>query len=142
MKYDPIIGKCRREVLKALKDGRLKKGPCARCGSIKRIEGHHPDHRKPLEIIWLCHTCHSRLHLVESGAFSRNGKIQGDRNRDSGFLEKIRRKGKRLGAFSLGGKRGGATNVKSGLAFKLPHLRWHVNRGIINPSCKFCMEEN
>lgn len=37
--------------------GRIKKGMCQVCKSNK-VEGHHPDHNKPLEVIWLCKTHH------------------------------------------------------------------------------------
>jgi hypothetical protein len=35
---------------------------CARCGSTWKIERHHPDYSKPLNIVPLCHTCHVREH--------------------------------------------------------------------------------
>jgi hypothetical protein len=41
--------------------GRLEKQPCAVCGEAK-VEGHHEDYRKPLEIVWLCHRHHRGAH--------------------------------------------------------------------------------
>lgn len=49
--------KARRDVHNAVRDGRLIKLPCEMCGETK-VEGHHPDHSKPLEVQWLCHTHH------------------------------------------------------------------------------------
>lgn len=35
---------------------------CSRCNSTVKIEGHHEDYSKPLEIIWLCESCHQEHH--------------------------------------------------------------------------------
>ena len=44
---------------RALRNGLLKRpDKCSRCGLIGKIEGHHPDYDKPLEVIWLCRKCH------------------------------------------------------------------------------------
>ncbi len=32
----------------------------------------------------------------------------------------------------------GRKNIDSGHIYKLNHLRWHINRGIVNPNCKLC----
>lgn len=39
-----------------------KEETCAICGSNGNIHAHHPDYSKPLEVIWLCASCHKRLH--------------------------------------------------------------------------------
>jgi len=45
----------------ALRDGRLeRKTSCERCGiSGIRLEKHHADYSKPLEVEWLCRKCHN-----------------------------------------------------------------------------------
>lgn len=47
----------------ALRDGRIKrKHKCERCGvhsSKRRLEKHHADYTKPLEVEWLCTICHN-----------------------------------------------------------------------------------
>jgi hypothetical protein len=35
---------------------------CVNCGSDEYVEGHHPDYTKKLEVIWLCRSCHHKLH--------------------------------------------------------------------------------
>jgi len=41
--------------------GVIKAKPCAICGATK-TEAHHPNHRYPLDIVWLCRRHHQRLH--------------------------------------------------------------------------------
>lgn len=53
----------RYEVEKAVKSGDLKIPPeCESCGHQKKLEGHHEDYSKPLDIIWLCMSCHRIVH--------------------------------------------------------------------------------
>ena len=42
----------------AVRDGRLLRQPCSKCGSTDRVQAHHPDYSKPLEVEWLCFPCH------------------------------------------------------------------------------------
>lgn len=35
---------------------------CSMCEKKKRISGHHPDYSKPLEVIWVCVSCHADIH--------------------------------------------------------------------------------
>lgn len=54
---NPEKRKAATAVRNALRDGRLFKSPCAVCGKTK-VEGHHEDYSKPLEVIWLCKKHH------------------------------------------------------------------------------------
>lgn len=35
---------------------------CERCGKQCRLDAHHEDYSKPLEVEWLCASCHSLRH--------------------------------------------------------------------------------
>lgn len=45
----------------AIRDKRLIPKPCVICKSLK-VEAHHPNYCKPLDIIWLCKKHHMALH--------------------------------------------------------------------------------
>ena len=55
----------------AVRDGRLKKRPCAFCGKASTVEAHHHDYAKPLDVTWLCKPCHRRFHALERMATYR-----------------------------------------------------------------------
>lgn len=43
----------------AQRKGHIKKPTnCSKCNATGRLEKHHPDYSKPLEIVWLCTKCH------------------------------------------------------------------------------------
>ncbi len=50
-----------RMVEYALAKGNLVRRSCEHCSSQKS-EAHHPDYSKPLDVIWLCRTCHGKVH--------------------------------------------------------------------------------
>ena len=56
----PEKSKARQLVNVALSQGKIKKEPCF-CGSTK-VDGHHPDYSKPLEVLWLCRQHHADPH--------------------------------------------------------------------------------
>jgi post-segregation antitoxin (ccd killing protein) len=38
---------------------------CQKCGAApknRQLDGHHPDYSKPLEVVWLCRSCHKKEH--------------------------------------------------------------------------------
>ena len=49
------------ELTKAIRDGVLTPVPCEICGNPK-VEGHHEDYSRPLDVIWLCKTHHLEAH--------------------------------------------------------------------------------
>lgn len=57
--------KARQVVSYATKTKKLTKSSvCEVCGLAGRIEGHHMDYNKPLEVVWLCTACHSDYHNI------------------------------------------------------------------------------
>ena len=49
----------------AIRDGKLiRPETCSVCGRPGRIEGHHEDYSKPLEVTWLCRRCHVARHRI------------------------------------------------------------------------------
>lgn len=55
--------RCHKMVHYAIDRGRMvRPTSCPKCGKQKDIHAHHEDYSKPLEVQWLCSTCHVRLH--------------------------------------------------------------------------------
>lgn len=47
----------------AVKNGRVTKASaCENCGAPGRLNGHHHDYARPLEVKWLCPACHRKEH--------------------------------------------------------------------------------
>lgn len=46
-----------KAVEKALRNGKLERQPCE-CGCDRKVQAHHDDYFKPLEVRWLCHEAH------------------------------------------------------------------------------------
>lgn len=64
-KYDETAkGRARYILAQAVLGGVIRKpSRCADCNTVfprRKIQGHHPDHSKPLDVIWCCPTCHGR----------------------------------------------------------------------------------
>jgi hypothetical protein len=56
----------------AIRAGKLVREPCAVCGEEK-VDAHHDDYSKPLDVLWLCRLHHNRRH--------RDMKLQRPRGR-------------------------------------------------------------
>jgi hypothetical protein len=47
----------------AVKTGMIiRESKCTQCLIEGKVEGHHEDYNKPLDVIWLCTQCHRALH--------------------------------------------------------------------------------
>lgn len=47
-------------------NGIVRPTDCSQCGSTLKIEAHHPDYDKPLDVVYLCHVCHVAWHRREA----------------------------------------------------------------------------
>ena len=55
--------RARSAVESALYRGVLKRpDTCSLCSKDRNIQAHHEDYGKPLQVLWLCATCHQRKH--------------------------------------------------------------------------------
>lgn len=65
---DPVLYIRRRArwfVARLKTAGKLKSQPCAECGA-EPTEAHHKDYSQPLLIVWLCRSCHGKLHNAKA----------------------------------------------------------------------------
>lgn len=60
---NPVKSKARALVRSAIASKKLiKPTNCTNCGLKTKLEGHHRDYLKPLEVLWLCKECHTEEH--------------------------------------------------------------------------------
>jgi hypothetical protein len=60
----PEKKRAREIVSNAIQNKKIKKYPCEICGQTEKIQAHHEDYTKPLEIIWLCAKHHNEYHVI------------------------------------------------------------------------------
>jgi len=61
-------------VKKALESGVLISEPCEICGLLK-VEAHHEDYSKPLDVTWLCRTHHRERHMEINQYYLNNPQL-------------------------------------------------------------------
>lgn len=57
--------KARWKLYRNIRSGKIIKPKSCVCGNSP-VEGHHEDYSKPLEVKWLCRSCHSNLHRIKA----------------------------------------------------------------------------
>lgn len=68
---EPQKWKARYAVNNAIRDGKLERGTaCHFCSTDKNLQAHHEDYDHPLDVVWLCASCHGKLHGIK-GDFRR-----------------------------------------------------------------------
>lgn len=67
-KDNPMKQRARNAFKTALNRGELiKPNTCQHCKNefpLSEIHGHHPDYSKPLDVLWLCFSCHKKQHRL------------------------------------------------------------------------------
>ena len=59
-----IVNNVGNKVFHALRTGRLVKAlSCIICGKVGKINAHHDNYSKPFDILWVCSSCHKKIHL-------------------------------------------------------------------------------
>lgn len=60
----PLKRKAQWMVSNAIRSNKyIKPKLCQVCENDRKLEGHHDDYSKPLDIVWLCKPCHRKYHL-------------------------------------------------------------------------------
>lgn len=55
----PEKNAARQAVSRAVRSGKLVRPDfCGQCGNVGKAQAHHTDYRRPLDVLWLCFTCH------------------------------------------------------------------------------------
>lgn len=61
--FSPMRKRAGTLVFEAVLRGSLTRQPCEACGaSTIEVHAHHDDYAKPLDVRWLCRSCHKRHH--------------------------------------------------------------------------------
>jgi hypothetical protein len=74
-KLYPEKARARTAVSNGLRDGKITKGPCVHCGTTEKVQAHHHDYSKPLDVEWVCFKCHRER---EHGQKIRGARHDGD----------------------------------------------------------------
>lgn len=61
-KKDPVKVKARLMLNERISRGKIIRGVCEVCKTSRKVEGHHDDYSKPLEVRWLCQKHHNEHH--------------------------------------------------------------------------------
>jgi hypothetical protein len=77
LNYDPLKNGAQSRLRYAVKMGEIIRRSCEVCGKDK-VEAHHEDYTKPLDVIWLCPMHHKRLHAGDKLSLPSAPKESGD----------------------------------------------------------------
>jgi hypothetical protein len=67
LRSDPVRLKTWRVTSNAIRNGKLvRPSSCSSCKCLCKPEAHHENYEKPLDVIWLCRSCHCKLHSTKT----------------------------------------------------------------------------
>jgi hypothetical protein len=70
-KKNPVKKSCHSKLGWAVRSGKIiRSTECENCDRSGYVEAHHEDYSKPLDVIWLCRSCHFTRH----GEWKKEGK--------------------------------------------------------------------
>lgn len=60
----PVIARAHDMVeLELITKRMVRPETCSSCGQRRKVDGHHDDYSKPLDVTWLCRLCHGKRHI-------------------------------------------------------------------------------
>lgn len=75
-----LRAEARRIYNAARQTGRIvPKKACEKCGGFYRVQGHHRDYTKPLDVQWLCLPCHRRADRLVARGLGKAPAIKHER---------------------------------------------------------------
>jgi hypothetical protein len=87
---NPEKAKARVAVAECLRRGWLiRPEVCQSCGDPGEIEAHHDDYSKPLEVRWLCKSCHNLTRVGEPRTGMTRSEQEEFAERNPGFLDAL-----------------------------------------------------
>jgi hypothetical protein len=72
---DPVKEKARRDLNRAVMEGRIVPQSCEACGATIEVEAHHDDYTKSLDVRWLCFEHHRTHHGQQLHARRMAGQL-------------------------------------------------------------------
>lgn len=73
----PELHRAHVQVKYALDTGKLERpSSCSRCGRTAKVIAHHHDYSQPLDVEWICRSCHTKEHRTYISPTHTSGQPQ------------------------------------------------------------------
>lgn len=139
----PLKTRAQDAIQRELRAGRIQRLPCQECGNPK-VEAHHPDYAKPLDVLFLCRKHHRAWHR-EHGQGLNGGDAPLQR-----VHEEIDLRGQRIGRLEVLSLKNGAELTRDriwscrcdcGKVFSRQEISLVRSRGSLWAACRACCAE-